>query len=192
MIHSATRTAINGLTRMDKKHTTDLNYMTILKMDPMAECLTVNNMHTNKHVNLVQVKKIKAENQPSTISLDIFAGKCQDGNAANKYSTRIEWYSNEAHMPNFVFFSSSYPFLNVCVCSTQRTKEAANQRPFKWFIEEFTAGIFVATKLSAAVQRILGALRHGCHRNIWFACAVHFVDHIGACDNGAVFCGRYK
>lgn len=55
-------------------------------MDPMAECLTVNNMNTNKHVNLVQVKKIKAENETSTISLDIISGKCQEGKATQYWN----------------------------------------------------------------------------------------------------------
>lgn len=54
--------------------------MTMLKMDPLTECLTVNNMNSKKHVNLVQVKKIKMENA-STISLDIIAGKCDEGNS---------------------------------------------------------------------------------------------------------------
>lgn len=51
----------------------------MLKMDPLTECLTVNNMNSNKHVNLVQVKKIKMDNS-SAISLDIISGKCEDGN----------------------------------------------------------------------------------------------------------------
>lgn len=50
----------------------------MLKMDPLTESLTVNNIDTNKHVNLVQVKKIKVENS-STISLDIISGKCENG-----------------------------------------------------------------------------------------------------------------
>lgn len=49
-------------------------------MDPLAESMTVNNINTNKHVNLVQVKKIKSDNSASaTISLDIIAGKCDYG-----------------------------------------------------------------------------------------------------------------
>lgn len=52
-------------------------------MDPLAESMTVNNINTNKHVNLVQVKKIKTENSASaTISLDIIAGKCDYGGLA--------------------------------------------------------------------------------------------------------------
>lgn len=47
-------------------------------MDPLAESMTVNNINTNKHVNLVQVKKINMENS-ATISLDIIAGKCDYG-----------------------------------------------------------------------------------------------------------------
>lgn len=110
---SATRTAINELTRMDKKQPTDLNYMTMLKMDPMTECLTVNNMSTNKHVNLVQVKKIKAENQASTISLDIISGKCQDG----KHSDAFCWHKYTSASSSSLFLSISF----VCMATVSRT-----------------------------------------------------------------------
>lgn len=54
-------------------------------MDPFAESMTVNNINTNKHVNLVQVKKIKAQNSASaTISLDIIAGKCDYVNHSDR------------------------------------------------------------------------------------------------------------
>lgn len=49
-------------------------------MDPLAKTMTINNINTNKHVNLVQVKKIKTKTSSSaTISLDIIAGKCDYG-----------------------------------------------------------------------------------------------------------------
>lgn len=67
---------------MEKKRPTDLNYMTMLKMDPMAESLTAHNGHAKKHVNLVQVKKIKIDNS-SSVSLDIISGKCKNESCPN-------------------------------------------------------------------------------------------------------------
>lgn len=73
-----TQSAIQQLTKLNNSE--QPNCLTELKMDPLAESMTVNNINTNKHVNLVQVKKIKAENSSSaTISLDIIAGKCDYG-----------------------------------------------------------------------------------------------------------------
>lgn len=67
---------------MEKKRPTDLNYMTMLKMDPMAESLTAHNGHAKKHVNLVQVKKIKVDHS-SSVSLDIISGKCRNESCPN-------------------------------------------------------------------------------------------------------------
>lgn len=49
-------------------------------MDPLAQSMTINNINTNKHVNLVQVKKIKSNtSSAATINLDIISGKCDYG-----------------------------------------------------------------------------------------------------------------
>lgn len=67
---------------MEKKHPSDLNYMSMLKMDPMTESLTAHNGHPKKHVNLVQMKKIKMDNS-STVSLDIISSKCENETCQN-------------------------------------------------------------------------------------------------------------
>lgn len=61
--------------QLTKLNNAEKDSLTKLKMDPLAESMTINNINTNKHVNLVQVKKIKMANS-ATISLDIIAGNC--------------------------------------------------------------------------------------------------------------------
>ncbi len=73
-------------------------------MDPLAESMTINNINTNKHVNLVQVKKIKAQNSGSaTISLDIIAGKCDYVNHNDR--THQNCKSNSALRKTLLAFS---------------------------------------------------------------------------------------
>lgn len=71
-------------------------------MDPLAESMTVNNINTNNHVNMVKVQKIRTENNP-TISLDIITGNCEnsiknrDLNESGLFSKlflSFSWYSN--------------------------------------------------------------------------------------------------
>lgn len=56
------------------------NSLTNVKMDPQAESMTINNMNTNHHVNMVKVNKVSAgsRNLPSVISLDIMSGNCEN------------------------------------------------------------------------------------------------------------------
>ncbi|KAJ6624113.1 hypothetical protein Bhyg_17107 [Pseudolycoriella hygida] len=105
-----TRSAIQQLTKLNNSE--QPNCLTELKMDPLAESMTVNNINTNKHVNLVQVKKIKTQNSASaTISLDIIAGKCDYVNhscAASRKSNStmrkillaFSWRKNFMHFLN--------------------------------------------------------------------------------------------
>lgn len=73
-------------------------------MDPLAESMTINNINTNKHVNLVQVKKIKAQNSASaTISLDIIAGKCDYVNHNDRVHNNRK--SNDAMKKTLLAFS---------------------------------------------------------------------------------------
>lgn len=68
---------MNTINNNNNGNNTENNSLTKLKMDSLADSMTVNNINTNKHVNLVQVKKIKLEN---SISVDIISGKCDYGN----------------------------------------------------------------------------------------------------------------
>ncbi|XP_037028727.1 nose resistant to fluoxetine protein 6-like [Bradysia coprophila] len=107
-----TQSAIQQLTKLNNSE--QPNCLTELKMDPFAESMTVNNINTNKHVNLVQVKKIKAQNSASaTISLDIIAGKCdyvnhngkvrqncKSNSTARKIVLAFSWRKNLNHLMN--------------------------------------------------------------------------------------------
>lgn len=64
--------------QITKLNNNEENALTKLRMHPLADSMTINNINTNNHVNLVKVKKIKLENA-ATISLDIISGNCDYG-----------------------------------------------------------------------------------------------------------------
>ncbi len=100
---SRTQSAIQQLTKLNNSE--QPNCLTELKMDPLAESMTINNINTNKHVNLVQVKKIKAQNSaPATISLDIIAGKCDYAGNHND-GIHLNCKSNSAMRKTLLAFS---------------------------------------------------------------------------------------
>jgi hypothetical protein len=58
--------------------------MTNLKMDSFVDSLTISNINTNNHVNLVKVQKMKSDNNNNTISLEIISANCYNAFALQK------------------------------------------------------------------------------------------------------------
>lgn len=64
--------------------------MTNLKMDAYADSLTINNINSNNHVNMVKVQKIKSDKnggKTGTISLEIISANCYNAFALQKKQT---------------------------------------------------------------------------------------------------------
>lgn len=53
-------------------------------MDSYADSLTINNINSNNHVNLVKVQKMKSDNNSNTISLEIISANCYNAFALQK------------------------------------------------------------------------------------------------------------
>lgn len=80
-------------------------------MDSLAESLTINNFSTHNHVNMVKVKKMKAEN---TISLDIISANCYNAFALQKKQAMLAQKNKVGEFRESLFkFSLQHQFKKV-------------------------------------------------------------------------------